>query len=300
MNIYKKIQGLLIGALKSKAPFRYLLSRAVINAPHLFPFFYIKRQGYKLAPSRSSLVSGMISEGQGYLRSQENLICSMLRPGDLFIDVGANIGNLSLAAKARIRNCQVFAIEANHSTYNALCRNIAANNLSIAKINAAVGENNGGSVLISNSVFDDWNCVLDKAKFTDDASKLRLLQSKIAPQAIPKRSLDSLASEFQWPTDIRLLKIDIEGYELFALKGGLSLIGKTQLILLEFSENHSARYGYERKDILDFLFAHSFYVHIIREATETLDEVLANPPIAHACEAPLYCDILAVQRAIAN
>ena len=48
-----------------------------------------------------------------------------LRPGDVFIDVGANIGYYTLLASQRVgASGKVFAIEANSGTYAKLLRNI--------------------------------------------------------------------------------------------------------------------------------------------------------------------------------
>jgi len=295
-EILGKVRSLVRGVLHSDYPLRYFFARLVVNAPSFFPFFFVHRNGYRLIPSSSSLISGMITEGPDYLRSQEKFICGLLRPHDFFVDVGANIGNLSLSAKSSMQSCRVFALEANPTTFAVLLRNIAINQLDITALNVAVGETRG-AVRISNSIYDDWNCVLDNALLADEESFARLSSSAGTPFDISLRTLDSIAHDHQWPSSIRLLKIDVEGYELFVLRGAPRLISTTQLIMLEFGELQCSRYGYTRQDILDFLLAYDFTVYTLDDNPKSIDSILAEGSAIHdASEAPSYCDVIAVNR----
>lgn len=54
-----------------------------------------------------------------------------IKPGDVFYDIGANIGAYSFVAWARTKgNCRVYAFEPSFSTFAALSRNIFLNNCS--------------------------------------------------------------------------------------------------------------------------------------------------------------------------
>ena len=59
---------------------------------------------------------------------ETQLVLSMLRPGDVFVDVGANIGYFSVLAAACVTSKgQVFAFEPDEANHALLCRNIEHN-----------------------------------------------------------------------------------------------------------------------------------------------------------------------------
>ena len=58
-------------------------------------------------------------------------------------------------------------------------------------------------------------------------------------------------------TQIDLLKIDTEGYELAVLKGAVQSILNTKIILIELSD-HDMYFNYDKKEIEQFLLQHNF------------------------------------------
>ena len=59
----------------------------------------------------------MWMQGMQYYAWEESFIQSLLREGDTFVDVGANIGSLTLAAKLKVKDGIVVAIEAHPRTF---------------------------------------------------------------------------------------------------------------------------------------------------------------------------------------
>ena len=59
---------------------------------------------------------------------------------------------------------------------------------------------------------------------------------------------------------ISLLKIDVEGYELFVFKGGEKTLEKTDCIYFEVVERLYQNFGYSSKDVFDFLFKKNFEI----------------------------------------
>jgi FkbM family methyltransferase len=126
-----------------------------------------------------------------------------LRPGDVVIDVGAGVGEEALVFSDLVGSAgTVISIEAHPRTYACLTRNL--NRLGCTNVQAhevAVGDHEG-TVLIS----DRSGSSAENYVGADDGIK------------VPMTTLDNLTAE-AGITSVRLLKMNIEGAERFALRG---------------------------------------------------------------------------------
>jgi len=174
-----------------------------------------------------------------FFANDEKVLRQYLGPGDTFVDVGANIGALSLTASGIVGEAgRVFSVEAHPQTVDYLRGNIKLNNASnVAVIHAAAGDH-VGVVNFSSGRSDDQNRVTDSGI------------------PVPLRTLDSLIPD----TPVRMLKIDVEGFELFALRGAERLLQRTDMIYFESWESHFNKYRYSTTDVLAFLAKHGFEV----------------------------------------
>jgi len=68
---------------------------------------------------------------------------------------------------------------------------------------------------------------------------------------------------------VRFMKIDIEGFELFALRGAEETLARSPDIelLVEYSETAFAQFGYTGADLLAFFEARGFYATDLRRDT---------------------------------
>lgn len=136
-------------------------------------------------------------------RAERRFLAAYLRPGTVFVDVGANVGSYSLAA-ARC-GATVLAVEANPETAGRLAFNIAANGLAgIDLATVAVGERRGTMELWS----EPSNCGF--ATLLPDLTEewqgdWRPRQVRVEPLA------EILVSH--GVTRVDVLKVDVEGYE---------------------------------------------------------------------------------------
>jgi FkbM family methyltransferase len=145
-----------------------------------------------------------------------------MNSGETFVDVGANVGFYSLRiAKDFGHMVKVIAIEAHPGNYEAMRRNIACNNLgNIEPINKAVSNHRG------------------KISIYEHENKSRTGQFSLSPRSendVPCRSkvecdtLDSILLNRQ----CNILKIDIEGEEVNALKAAEETLRKTRKVIVE-------------------------------------------------------------------
>jgi FkbM family methyltransferase len=182
-----------------------------------------------LLPSRWGWFVGMKSDPfqtgsvatMGEWAPNESILCrSFLRPGDTVIDVGANVGNLTMAFAAAVGDRgRVLAFEPQQFPYLCLCANIALNSLIhyVIPYQAAVGDGEG--------VIDVPT--LNPLQQITNYGGVSLLDKHTTPvQQAPMLTLDSL----QLPA-LRLLKADVEGMEPAVFRGARDTIQRLRPVI---------------------------------------------------------------------
>lgn len=206
-------------------------------------FFSISKRDFKVKfyPTNVSLRLWVAKlRGTTIYQTDETFLRSYLKKGDVVIDVGANIGFLTLISSVTVgQTSKVYSIEAHPKTYKALCGNIKLNGFkNIKTFNLAIGKKQG-YITFSDKKQDDRNSV------TSDSKGVK----------VEMKTLDSLDIN---QSSIALLKIDVEGYEKFVLEGANRLLENTLCVYYESAENHFREFGYSCADLADILIAKGF------------------------------------------
>lgn len=230
-------------------PVRLVLSR-ILWKSGLCRFVTINNPRFRMRFSSSALAATYWANPEDR-KEDEDLIAMVLRPGDTYVDVGANIGALALCASDVVgERGTVYAIEAHPRTFGFLAENVSLNGRrNVRCCNVAVGEQ-PGTVFMSDLESDDQNHVLP--------------EGRVAVKLMP---LDDL---LQGGMAVALLKIDVEGYELPVLRGGGRLLQGTRAVVFEVWENHTRKYGYEVQEILKLLSESGFEVFSVDAGKRTL------------------------------
>ncbi len=151
-----------------------------------------------------------------------------LRPDDVFIDAGANVGSYSLLASG-IVGSQSIAFEPLPTTFNNLINNINLNGLSNLVMAHNIGLSSGNGFLKFSADYDTTNHVLQAESDNNSIE-------------VPVSTLDNQVD----PLSNSLLKIDVEGYETEVLKGGKTLLSSPNLKAIIIELNGSGnRYGFD-------------------------------------------------------
>jgi FkbM family methyltransferase len=146
-------------------------------------------------------------------RFDEKLLKIITKGGTSFIDVGANCGFYSLFASNFFEN--VYSFEPTPDTFIRLKNNIVLSKLrNITIYNEALGGECKYVVLRINEYNAGGNSIDEKALSYDGKTRLKIRQNK----------LDNFIDIFN--TRIDFIKIDVEGFEMQVLQGGLVLINK--------------------------------------------------------------------------
>jgi len=176
-------------------------------------------------------------------KTDEDFFSLYLRRGDVVIDVGANVGVLTLKAASIVgKNGKVFSIEAHPRTCEYLKGNVGLNKFTNVEVfNVALGDNPGLIQISDRRTTDVWNRIVDRDGIP-----------------IPVETLDGLL--YPCAENVALLKIDVEGYEKFVLAGARQILQKTTCIYFESDQGHFTDYGYSTADIFNLLIEAAFGV----------------------------------------
>jgi len=219
-------------------PFKFILAKLLWET-NLCCLFTINRKGYKLRFYPTSLSASLWVSKEDRI-ADELFLSDYLKKESIFVDIGANIGTHSLKAAFVVGpSGKVISFEPHPKTFYYLNKNICLNAFcNIETYNCALGDTSG-HLSFSNDIADDQNCIVSSDGINVEVKKL--------DDAVISGKID-------------LIKIDVEGYELFVLRGGIKLLKHTDCIMFESSETSFNKYGYAAKDILKFFQENGFAV----------------------------------------
>lgn len=168
-----------------------------------------------------------------------------LRSEDCFLDVGANAGSYSVLAAKGIGS-SVIAVEPASAALKALRDNIACNDIAARiSIHAVVAAEQMGTVTFSRDL-DTVNHVVGADEAVSGVDQIKA------------ETLDSICADHA----VHMMKIDVEGYELNALRGASGLLASPSLRAIIVEINGSdARYGHDPRELVDLLHAAGFSCH---------------------------------------
>ena len=174
-----------------------------------------------------------------------------LMPGDRFVDIGANFGWYTALASTIVGSRgSVFAFEPSPVAAKVITDMIAENRLShVVLVRSAVGEASG-LVHIHMPVGD---VVHSPSAFVSDPN--------FTPLEVPLIALDQYEPLWDGST-IKLMKIDVEGYEPNVLRGmaGLARQGLVENLFLEFNSGWLKRNATTPAALFDQVSSYGFQV----------------------------------------
>jgi len=188
-----------------------------------------------------------------YCEKQFDMFSNSIKKGDIVVDLGAYIGYFSLEASKKAE--KVYAFEPHLTSFNILKKNIQLNNLK--------------NVVIENKAVYDKNSSVNFCETPELASN-----SYITPdggKTIKTVTLDSYAKKNNIKS-IDVLKIDIEGSEVEALKGARNIIKSSPRIKI-FMEI-TLKDNKIPIEILDLINEENFSLNVIYHGYPRIDVLL--------------------------
>ena len=178
-------------------------------------------------------------------------IKSILGVGDVFIDVGAHIGSIGLVARKCIgESGLVISVEPQPYNCEKILVNWELNNFKNNVLYVGASGANDGSVCLSQ-------------QSASDKARLSLSPEIVKPNdldlkfMVPLYKLSTIIKE-QKLAKVKLIKIDVEGYEIEVIKGLESSIDAVENIIFECLDSSG---GFQKtKEICDYLIERGFHI----------------------------------------
>lgn len=206
-------------------------------------FIFQIEDNLKINLYKDSVLSRQIYEG--FEKVEIEFVTKFLRNGDIFIDIGANVGIYSLYASDIVGpNGLVFSFEPSPQTFNRFLENITINNFNNI-IASNIGLSNEEGILNlqqSDNGHDAYNT------FTNEESHRfhNKLPVKVSTLDLQMQNIDK--------SNISLIKIDVEGWEKFVLNGAQDLLKNySPIAIIEFTETNTFAAGYLVQEIFDYM-----------------------------------------------
>ena len=203
---------------------------------------------------------------------ESRIIRTLLRPGDVFLDVGANVGQYSLMVSPLVGvRGAVHSFEPVSSTYELLLKNVQLNQASNVVVNRmAVGEKMGEVQVFVNQ----------ESGLTSRGNTNRGII--VSVEQVPCITIDNYVAQ-QEIISVDLLKIDVEGYEGQVLEGAEDLLRREDslIVLCELSPKNFERLDWSRDDIFEWVRKHDYDIWSVddhRPGLVRIQEGCESPP----------------------
>jgi FkbM family methyltransferase len=231
---------------------RYLLRQQFLTIP--VPALGLAVRGYTADYGPRHLYTRGVIEPMLTRFVLENV---QLADDDVAFDIGANLGWYALLlSRLAAPSASIFAFEPDPDNFRLLRDNLAANGArQVTAVNSAVGAEPGTLRLYQSH-----------ARNRGRHSLLPL--EAMAPSVAV--SVDSLSGFWHHQAlgtrPIRFVKIDVEGYETFVLRGAGRLLARCETLVLEYSPQFMQRAGLEPRELLEVAAAAGLEPWLLRDA----------------------------------
>jgi len=181
------------------------------------------------------------------------VIFELLKPGDTFIDVGANSGFFTLLASRRVGSAgRVLSFEPVPSMRKRLLANISLN---------AMGNVIAHDVALSNT--EGTLPLYEGPEGHKGISSLRHIDNAALTIEVEIRPLDTFKGDL---SELKLVKIDVEGAEQMVLEGMSDIINTHHpYIVIEITDDYLRAFGHTATQLADHLVEKGYRMYAIRD-----------------------------------
>jgi len=209
-------------------------------------FYYLNKYDFFMFLDPFSHLGKILTDDELYEKDTCYMINKYIKKDSIFFDIGANEGFFSLVASKKIITGKIYCFEPQKNLLKIIEKNLLKNNFkNFFLLDFGIGES---------EYFTNLNVFQDTNTGASSILKKHFLNKK--KKKIKIKSLDHFVSEERLYDQIDLVKIDIEGYEIQAIKGMENLLKEKKIntLLIDYHMhivNNKVRLEHE-KLILSF------------------------------------------------
>jgi FkbM family methyltransferase len=170
-----------------------------------------------------------------------SFVAHALRPNDLFVDAGANVGSYTVLA-GKVAGAMCIAIEPVERAFESLLDNVALNRIQdrVDAAMCALGAEEGTGQFTADR--DTTNRVVVDSDLSN--SSVRTTKRMVE---VPLRTLDDVVGD----REPMVVKIDVEGYETQVVAGGQRTLGRSSVLAIIMETNKAGGlYGFDDAALL--------------------------------------------------
>ena len=202
--------------------------------------------GSLLLNTHVSMQRNLIIQRRSHEPELQSLFKKIMKQGQYVIDVGANVGLHSVLFSKLVGNDgHVFCVEPVRETAEQLRINLLLNGCN----NTTVFDCGLGSSVDEKAIFvlPEKNIGGSTILANEKVLKKRRLGETVESRKVEINTLDEMTNKIN--KRINFLKIDVEGYELAVLRGGVKLIGEQlPLIVMEYDSSRMELLGIDNRE----------------------------------------------------
>jgi FkbM family methyltransferase len=185
---------------------------------------------------------------QGDFEAEErDFLNAFLRPGDTFVDIGANLGLFSLIAALLVGpQGRVHGFEPCSKTYERLRQNVALNRFQNITVHDLALSDTAGprEMVMAVDGMDAWNSLAPP-----------YMGGNYTSETITTETWDAFAETHGLATGVALMKIDVEGWEGPVLAGARRMLSQPDapVLQVEFTDEAAQAAGHSCADVYRLL-----------------------------------------------
>ena len=218
----------------------------------------VKRNQINWNLNLSEVIDFMIYFVGGFDKSGGKAFGKQLKPDDVIIDVGANIGSFSLVASKYIGNQgKIVAIEPSAYAYHKFIENLKRNKHLSERIQPLQAFVTQKQNTVPNSIYASWDITSNTQRHTNHKGVLTPTLGAISI------SLDQITKQFNIEK-LNWLKIDVDGFEKDVLLGGQYIFEYHKPnIFMELCEYSLKEHHTSVEEILSFLIQFNYHFYSV-------------------------------------
>jgi FkbM family methyltransferase len=187
------------------------------------------KHGRMAVLSNDTYVSRSLIEYGEWTEAEFDLLSQFLRPADNVIDVGANVGSLTIPFAKRVLPGTVYAFEPQPRIFQLLSTNCVLNEAMNTRLYNAGCAHKSGQIEIAEPAYGAPRnyAALKLGELANSVTTGRSRDENLMTRQVPIMRLDDVVQH----KTIKLVKIDVEGMETQVLEGARRLINELRPVL---------------------------------------------------------------------